>query len=120
MATIHCHPADGTRPPAPPGAELVAGKPRTGWASRSGLLEGALQYLLRYPLGCPTPGGVANMQVSTRISVKTASSHPSSPLLLSVWEEIIGLQGGPAPSTTSQVRLPADRCNWLRAAKGWS
>lgn len=39
MATIHCHPADGLRPPAPPGANLDVGKPRTGWASRSGLLE---------------------------------------------------------------------------------
>lgn len=120
MATIHCHPADGTRPPAPPGAELDAGKPRTGCASRSGLLEGALQSLLRYPLGCPTPGRAANMQVSTRIGVSTAPSHPSSPLLLSVWEEIIGFQGGPAPSPTSQVRLAADRCSWSRAAKGWS
>lgn len=60
------------------------------------------------------------MQVSTRIGVKPAPSHPSSPLLLSVWEEIIGFQGGLAPSTTSQVQLTADRCSWSRALKGWS
>lgn len=47
------------------------------------------------------------MQVSARIGVKPAPSHPSSPLLLSVWEEIIGFQGGPAPSTTRRVRLVA-------------
>ncbi len=37
------------------------------------------------------------MQVSTRISVETAPSHPSSPLLSSVWEEIIGFQGARRP-----------------------
>ncbi|WCD91053.1 hypothetical protein KPP03845_200014 (plasmid) [Streptomyces xanthophaeus] len=60
------------------------------------------------------------MQVSGRISVKTAPSHPSSPFLLSVWEEIIGFPGGPVPSTTSQVQLMVDRCNGQRVAKGWS
>lgn len=77
MATIHCRPGVGLRPSAPPLAALDVGKPRAGWASRSGLLEGALRALLRDPLG------------------------------------------GPAPSTTSQVQLTADRCSWSRAAKGW-
>ncbi len=119
MATIHCHPADGTRPPAPPGAVLDAGKPRTGWASRSGLLEGALRSLLRYPLGCPTRHGGKHAGQHANQRENRAVTPLFSPLVVRVGGDHRA-PGGPAPSTTSQVQLTADRCSWSRALKGWS
>ncbi|GHB32547.1 hypothetical protein GCM10010346_64810 [Streptomyces chryseus] len=118
MATIQCRPGAGPLAPARPCAGLGAGKPRAGWASRSGLLEGALRALLWSPLGCPAPTLEVNALVSARIGAKNAASQPSSPLLLSVWEEIIGFRGARTPSTTGQVRRAAD--GWSRVTKEWS